>query len=192
MGRDLTRVTAAGLARRIRDGDRSPVAVAEAHLERIHSRNDRTNAFVTITDELARETAADAERAVEAGAPLGPLHGVPVAIKDLDDVAGVRTTSGSALFDDRIADSDSPFVERLKRAGAVIVGKTNTPEFGLGTTTTTGSPGRPARRSIRTASRAGRLGAPPRRSASRWCRSRRAPTPAARYAFRPASVGCTG
>lgn len=135
MGRDLTRVTAAGLARRIRDGDRSPVAVAEAHLERIHSRNDRTNAFVTITDELARETAADAERAVEAGAPLGPLHGVPVAIKDLDDVAGVRTTSGSALFDDRIADSDSPFVERLKRAGAVIVGKTNTPEFGLGTTT---------------------------------------------------------
>ncbi|WP_423751548.1 amidase [Salinirarus marinus] len=135
MGSQLTRLTAAGLARRIRDGDCSPVEVVEAHLDRIRERNDRTNAFVTITDELAEEMARDAERAIENGDTLGPLHGVPVAIKDLDDVAGVRTTSGSLLFEDRVAESDSPFVERLKRAGAVIVGKTNTPEFGLGTTT---------------------------------------------------------
>jgi Asp-tRNA(Asn)/Glu-tRNA(Gln) amidotransferase A subunit family amidase len=135
MAESLTRLTAAGIARRIRDGDCSPVDVVEEHLERIHERNERTNAFVTITDDLAREMAAEAERAVEEGASLGPLHGVPVAIKDLDDVAGVRTTSGSLLFEDRVADSDSPFVARLKEAGAVVVGKTNTPEFGLGTTT---------------------------------------------------------
>jgi Asp-tRNA(Asn)/Glu-tRNA(Gln) amidotransferase A subunit family amidase len=135
MTETLTRLTAAGIARRIRDGDCTPTEVVEAHLDRIHERNDRTNAFVTVTEELAHEMAAAAERAVEEGEPLGPLHGVPVAIKDLADVEGVRTTSGSLLFEDRIADSDSPFVARLKRAGAVVVGKTNTPEFGLGTTT---------------------------------------------------------
>lgn len=131
----LTRLTASGIARRIRDGDLSPVDVVEAHLDRIHERNERTNAFVTVTDELAREMARESERAIEDGEPLGPLHGVPVAIKDLADVAGVRTTSGSLLFEDRIAESDSPFVERLMDAGAVVVGKTNTPEFGLGSTT---------------------------------------------------------
>lgn len=130
-----THLTAAGLARRIRDGELAPSEVVETHLERIHERNDRTNAFVTVTDELARGMAADAERALEDGDPLGPLHGVPVAVKDLDDVEGVRTTSGSLLFEDRVADADSPFVARLKEAGAIVVGKTNTPEFGLGTTT---------------------------------------------------------
>lgn len=131
----ITRLTATGLARRIRDGDLSPVEVVDAHLERIRERNDRTNAFVTITEEAAREAATEAERAVDDGEPLGPLHGVPLAVKDLSDVEGVRTTSGSLLFEDRVADADSPFVARLKRAGAVVVGKTNTPEFGLGTTT---------------------------------------------------------
>ncbi|WP_101295788.1 amidase [Halegenticoccus soli] len=135
MTENPTRLSAAGIARRIRDGERSPVEVVEAHLDRIHERNDGTNAFVTITDELAHEMARDAERAVRDGEPLGPLHGVPVAIKDLDDVEGVRTTSGSVLFEDRVAESDSPFVSRLKDAGAIVVGKTNTPEFGLGTTT---------------------------------------------------------
>lgn len=132
---NTTHLSAAGLARRIRDRDLAPSEVVEDHLERIRERNERTNAFVTVTDELAREMAADAERALEAGDPLGPLHGVPVAIKDLDDVEGVRTTSGSLLFEDRTADADSPFVARLKEAGAIVVGKTNTPEFGLGTTT---------------------------------------------------------
>ncbi|WP_222920229.1 amidase [Natrinema sp. SYSU A 869] len=131
----LTDTTAAGLARAIRDGEYTPTEVVDATLERIHERNDRTNAFITVTDDLAREMAEEAERAIADGEPLGPLHGVPVAIKDLDDVEGVRTTSGSLLFEDRIADSDSPFVARLKAAGAIVVGKTNTPEFGLGTTT---------------------------------------------------------
>lgn len=130
-----TQLTAAGIARRVKDNDLSPIEITEEHLDHIRERNERTNAFITITEDLAREMAAEAERAVEEGEPLGPLHGVPVAIKDLDDVKGVRTTSGSLLFEDRVADDDSPFVARLKEAGAIIVGKTNTPEFGLGTTT---------------------------------------------------------
>jgi len=132
---DPTRMTAADIVDGVRDGTCSPTDVVESVLDRIHERNDRTNAFVTITDDLARRMAANAERAIDRGDPAGPLHGVPVAIKDLDDVAGVRTTSGSLLFEDHVADSDDPFVTRLKEAGAVIVGKTNTPEFGLGTTT---------------------------------------------------------
>lgn len=128
-------MTAAGIARRIRDGELSALEVAEAHLDRIRERNDRTNAFVTVTDETAREAASAADRAREAGEPIGPLHGVPIAIKDLANVEGVRTTSGSLFFEDRIAEEDSPFVARLREAGAVFVGKTNTPEFGLGTTT---------------------------------------------------------
>ncbi|WP_372911278.1 amidase [Salinigranum sp.] len=135
MSRDPTELSASSLARRIREGELSPVETVDAHIERIRDRGDRTNAFVTVTEDLARESAAAAEEAIEAGEPLGPLHGVPVAIKDLDDVAGVRTTSGSLLYEDSVADADSPFVERLRDAGAVIVGKTNTPEFGLGTTT---------------------------------------------------------
>jgi len=144
-------MTAAAIARDVREGTRSPTDVVDAHLARIHERNDRTNAFVTVTDELARRMAADAERAIADGEPLGPLHGVPVAIKDLDDVEGVPTTSGSLLFEDHVADADAPVVERLRAAGAVVVGKTNTPEFGLGTTTDnrivgpTGSPFDPDR-----------------------------------------------
>jgi len=128
-------LSAAGIARRVREGDLSPVDVVDATLERIEARNDRTNAFVTVTADLARERAREAERAVDAGEPLGPLHGVPVAIKDLDHVAGVRSTSGSLLFEDFTPEASDPFVERLVDAGAIVVGKTNTPEFGLGCTT---------------------------------------------------------
>lgn len=135
MVESITDLTAAGIARRVKDRELSPTDVVEAHLDRINERNDRTNAFITITDDLAREMAKEAERAIEDGEPLGPLHGVPVAVKDLNDVAGVTTTSGSRLFKNRVAESDSPFVARLKKAGAVVIGKTNTPEFGLGTVT---------------------------------------------------------
>ncbi|MCL7418600.1 MAG: amidase [Halalkalicoccus sp.] len=131
----IHKLSAASLARRIRDGTVSPVTAVDALLNRIESRNEQTNAFVTITDTFARDTAKEAERAVENGARLGPLHGVPVAVKDLNDVAGVRTTFGSELFSDYTAESDDLFVSRLKDAGAIVVGKTNTPEFGLGCTT---------------------------------------------------------
>lgn len=151
MSTPITHQSAAGIARRIRDGEVSPTVVVDAVLDRIRERNERTNAFVTVTEDLAHEMATRAETAIENGELLGPLHGVPVAIKDLDDVAGVRTTSGSLLFEDRIATDDDIFVERLRAAGAIVVGKTNTPEFGLGTTTDnrivgpTGTPFDPSR-----------------------------------------------
>jgi Asp-tRNA(Asn)/Glu-tRNA(Gln) amidotransferase A subunit family amidase len=128
-------LSATRLTQEIRAGDRSPVEVVDALLARINARNDRTNAFVTVTAEHAREAARNAERAVEEGRSLGPLHGVPVAIKDLDNVAGVPTTFGSQLFSDHVANEDDPFVRRLTNAGAIVIGKTNTPEFGLGCTT---------------------------------------------------------
>lgn len=128
-------LSAVEVAREIRSGSRSPTAVVDATLERIHERNDRTNAFVTVADERAREAAREAERALDAGQSIGPLHGVPVAIKDLNEVAGVRTTFGSRLFEEYVSERDDEFVRRLTDAGAIVVGKTNTPEFGLGCTT---------------------------------------------------------
>lgn len=131
----LHTLSATTIARRIRDGSLTSTAITDALLDRITTRNDRTNAFVTVTADLARDAAAQADAARDAGDPLGPLHGVPVAIKDLDNVEGVKTTSGSLLFEDQIADENDLFVDRLLAAGAIIVGKTNTPEFGLGCTT---------------------------------------------------------
>ena len=127
--------SAVELAREIRDGERSPVEVVEAHLDRIAERDEAVNAFVTVADERARAAAEEAERALEDGEELGPLHGVPVAVKDLDDVEGMRTTFGSRLFEENVAEGSEPFVDRLLDAGAIVIGKTNTPEFGLGCTT---------------------------------------------------------
>ncbi|KYH24002.1 amidase [Halalkalicoccus paucihalophilus] len=128
-------LSATHLAQEIRTGNRSPVTVVDELLDRIDRYNDRTNAFVTTTAEQARQTAQEAERAVVEGNALGPLHGVPVAIKDLNNVANIRTTFGSRLFENHIAEEDDEFVRRLKAAGAIVIGKTNTPEFGLGCTT---------------------------------------------------------
>ncbi|MFB6202258.1 MAG: amidase [Halorhabdus sp.] len=130
MSRDVYRQSAAELAGAIRRGRYSPVDVVEAVLERIDERNPTLNAFVTVTEDRAREQAARREAALESGEPVGPLHGVPVAIKDLTPVAGVRHTSGAKPLADDVADRSAPVVERLEAAGAVVVGKTNTPEFG--------------------------------------------------------------
>jgi len=135
MSSDPCLASAVELAKAIRTGERSPVDVVEAHLERIEARDGAINAYVTVTAEEARAAAEEAERAVEAGESLGSLHGVPVAIKDLEDVAGTRTTSGSLLFEDNVSEGTEPFAERLLDAGAIVLGKTNTPEFGLGCTT---------------------------------------------------------
>lgn len=132
---DVADASAASLARRIREGELSPVTVVESTLDRIAARNDRTNAFVTVDEEGALAAAREAERALASGEPPGPLRGVPVAIKDLTDVAGLPTTRGSLLFADHVPDGSDPVVERLTDAGAVVVGKTNTPEFGIGVTT---------------------------------------------------------
>ena len=124
------------LAAEIRVGDRSPVDVVNAYLERIHERNDAVNAYITVTADEAREAARQAEKAIEAGEDVGPLHGIPVAIKDLTAFKeGVRHTFGCRVFADNEADHTAVFVERLEEAGAIVLGKTNLPEFGYRPTT---------------------------------------------------------
>ncbi len=143
---DVRFASATDLARAIEREDASPVAVTERYLDRIAARNDRRNAYVTIVAEEARERAREIEVAVADGEDVGPLGGVPIAIKDLFALrAGTRHTFGSELFADFVPDRSVPVVERLEAAGAVVLGKTNTPEFGnrpttdnslVGTTTT--------------------------------------------------------
>lgn len=99
-------------------------------LERIERRDDDINAFITVIAEQALEAAREAERAIERGDTLGVLHGIPFGVKDLDSVAGVRYTDGAVAFDERIADETSHAVQRLLDAGAIVIGTTNTPEFG--------------------------------------------------------------
>ena len=113
----------------------SPMELTDLFLDRIDSLDPRLNSYLTVTADLARESAAAAEEAVTRGDDLGPLHGVPISIKDLEFSKGIRSTMGCYVFRDHVPDEDSVVVDRVRRAGAIILGKTNTPEFGqLGTT----------------------------------------------------------
>jgi aspartyl-tRNA(Asn)/glutamyl-tRNA(Gln) amidotransferase subunit A len=103
-------------------------------LQRIRELNPTLNAFITVTTEQALQQAADAEREIKSGRWRGPLHGVPIALKDLVDTAGIRTTAASGVYQNRIPGKDAPIVKQLKKAGAVIIGKTNMHEFALGAT----------------------------------------------------------
>jgi aspartyl-tRNA(Asn)/glutamyl-tRNA(Gln) amidotransferase subunit A len=127
---DLAFTSAAELAALIARRVVSPVEVVEGVLARIEKTQSTLNAFITVCGEEARGAAREAEAAVMRGAALGPLHGVPFAVKDLVSTAGVRTTFGSVALSDNVPATDSPAVARLKRAGAILVGKTTTPEFG--------------------------------------------------------------
>lgn len=119
------------LADRIREGDVSPTAAVDSHLERIETRDGAVNAFITVTEDHARERAREAERALEDGEPIGPLHGVPIALKDLTAFReGIRHTFGCRAFSDNVATHTAEFVRRLEDAGGIVIGKTNTPEFG--------------------------------------------------------------
>ncbi|OYR82356.1 hypothetical protein DJ71_12005 [Halorubrum sp. E3] len=125
-----TAVSVRDLACEIRTGRQSALDLLESVLDRIEA-IDELNAFITVTEESARNRARMADDAAERGDDLGPLHGVPVAIKDLRTrKAGVRHTMGLAPLADNVADDDSITVERLEAAGAVIVGTTNTPALG--------------------------------------------------------------
>jgi amidase len=127
-------MTVLELATAIRRRELSPVEITEHYLSRIERLNADVGAYFTVTSDLARDQAAAAEKAVaQAGDPqaLPPLLGVPIPIKDLNMVSGVRMTSGSAAFADYVAPEDDHVTACLRRAGAVIIGKTATPEFGL-------------------------------------------------------------
>jgi amidase len=135
MDDDLCFTPAVELARLLRFRELSARELLDAFLNRIHRINPQLNAIVTLAEERATAEAAAADDAAARGGRLGVLHGLPIAVKDLADTAGIRTTYGSPLFAGHVPDADAPHVALLKAAGAVIIGKTNTPEFGAGSQT---------------------------------------------------------
>lgn len=129
---DLTKMSLREAAELVRKKKVSPVELTKACLARIERLNPALNAFITVTADSALAEARAAEADVQRGKWRGPLHGIPIALKDLFDTAGMRTTAGSALFKDRVPKEDAEVVRRLKAAGAVLVGKTNLHEFAYG------------------------------------------------------------
>jgi amidase len=132
---ELCDLSAVELAARLRRKDVSAREVMAAHLERIERVNPRVNAIVTLAAERAIEDAARADDSLARGEPVGVLHGLPALHKDLVDTAGIRTTFGSRFFETNVPKRDALFVERMHSAGAITLGKTNTPEFGAGSQT---------------------------------------------------------
>jgi amidase len=133
--RDLTFTPAVELAKLYRARKTSPLEVMESAFARIDAVNPQVNAFVTLARESALWQARRATAALKRGAPLPPLFGVPVAIKDVTPTKGIRTTYGSKLFESHVPDEDALVVQRLRAAGAIVIGKTNTPEFAFGPNT---------------------------------------------------------
>ncbi len=135
MSKDLAFTPAWKLAELIRAKKLSPVEIVDHLLQRIGHLNPKLNAYLTVTEAEAKSVAKATEEAVMKGEELPPLHGVPISIKDLNFTKGIRTTSGSLVYKDFVPDEDEVAVERLRRAGAIILGKTNTPELGQSATT---------------------------------------------------------
>lgn len=129
---ELAGLSLARVGELIRDREVSPVEVTTGVLERIDRLDGVIGAFVTVMADQALRAARAAEREIAAGVYRGPLHGVPVSLKDLISTRGVRSTAGSASMADRVPDHDAAVVERLGEAGAVIVGKAQTYEFAMG------------------------------------------------------------
>ncbi|HWN92731.1 MAG TPA: amidase family protein, partial [Verrucomicrobiae bacterium] len=136
MPRDLCFTPAGELIRLYRARKVSPLEVMQVLLERIDRVNPKVNAIVTLDRESVLWHARRATAALKKKATLGPLHGIPVGIKDVTATKGIRTTYGSKLFEQHVPEEDAVVVERLKAAGAIILGKTNTPEFAFGPNTT--------------------------------------------------------
>ena len=132
---ELCFLTATELAQLIRTKQLSAQEVMESHLAQIERVNPTVNAIVTLLPEVALANAKAADAQLARGEAVGPLHGLPVAHKDLVETKGIRTTKGSPLFKDYIPDFDALIVERLRKGGAITIGKTNTPEFGAGSQT---------------------------------------------------------
>ena len=132
---ELVFKTAREQAKLIADGEILSEELVNAHLDQIERVNPAVNAMVTMVAESALEQACEADMAHLAGEEIGPLYGLPIAIKDLQNTKGILTTQGSPIYKDFVPDSDALIVERVKKAGAIVIGKSNTPEFGAGSQT---------------------------------------------------------
>src|ERR1700683_1814157 len=133
--KSLLRMSARELVRRIASRGISPVEVLDAYLAAIEALNPQVNAIVTLAAEQAHDAARSREDAVMKGEARGALHGLPIGVKDITPTAGIRTTYASPLYKDYVPAEDAEAVRRLKAAGAIVVAKTNTPEFGAGANT---------------------------------------------------------
>ena len=129
---DLCHLTIAQAGALIRAGDLSPVDLTEAFLARIEELNPVLNAYVLVTVERAREDARRAEREIAAGDYRGPLHGIPIGLKDIYDTDGIPTTASSYLYAERVPNADAETTRRLAEAGTVLLGKLTTHEFAFG------------------------------------------------------------
>lgn len=132
---DLTDLSIAAAAQAIAGHELSPVALTEAYLDRIARFDGAIHSYITVTPERALDDARRAETEIMRGDYRGPLHGVPMGLKDIVDTAGIRTTSGSKIFAERVPQTDAGVAARLAEAGSVLLGKLNTHEFALGGTT---------------------------------------------------------
>ena len=132
---ELVFMNAREQAKLIASGELLSEELVQSHIDQIERINPSVNAVVTVVEDSAIEQARNADKARFADAELGPIHGLPVVVKDLQDTAGIQTTHGSLIYKNNIPSSDSLIVERLKNAGAIVVGKSNTPEFGAGSQT---------------------------------------------------------
>src|SRR5215472_19230178 len=132
---DICLLSAIEMARLIRSGQLSAREAVLAHIEQIAAVIPKVNAIVTLVGERAMQRALALDEAQAGGELAGPLHGLPIAHKDLQPTKGIRTTFGSRIFQDFVPQEDSLLVERVSRAGGIAVGKTNTPEFGAGSQT---------------------------------------------------------
>ncbi len=132
---ELCFLSATELARQIRSREVSCLEVMQAHLEQTERVNPKVNAIVTLVDESALELSRKADDDLTHGRSIGPLHGLPVAHKDLVPTKGIRTTYGSPIYADHVPTEDGLIIQRLRKAGAITVGKTNVPEFGAGSQT---------------------------------------------------------
>ncbi|HET7343921.1 MAG TPA: amidase, partial [Methylomirabilota bacterium] len=132
MAADLVWTSMTELARLIATKAVSPVEVVRAHLDRITTHDGSLKAYITVCGDRALDAARAAEAALTAGGALPPLHGVPYALKDLYDTAGLKTTGGSRIFAERVPATDATVVTRLAQAGVILLGKLNMVEFAYG------------------------------------------------------------
>ena len=131
---EICYMSAGGLGRLLRQGEISPVEIVEAHLSRIRDTEPALNSFITLLPDEALAAARQAERDIRAGRYRGPLHGIPVGLKDLFHTGGVRTTSGSRIFDTFVPSEDCTVAARFREAGAILLGKLNMHQFAYGPT----------------------------------------------------------
>ena len=188
----LAFLSIAELSPLIRSREISPVEVVDTQLARIERLNPRLGAFVTVAATEARAAARAAEAEIARGGWRGPLHGIPVGVKDIFDTAGIRTTHGSSFYRDHFPAEDAESIRRLKAAGAIVVGKCNTHEFAAGSTTNNPWYGPTRNRGTSRARRAAPAAAPAPPSPLFCARPPPAPTPAAPSAAPPPAAAWWG